>query len=84
MSKSKKRNVFGELMEGVQARRAHREGRISLRSHHVPVLSLPRVDQRLTRSTRERLHLSRAAFARPTRRQSSNPRTVGTGAQQAD
>ena len=73
MSKSKKRNVFGEVMEGVQAMRAHREGRITLRSHSVPALSLPSVDQRVIRTTRERLHMSRAAFAR---RLGVNPRTL--------
>lgn len=63
MAKSKKRHVFGELMEGVGAMRAHREGRITLRSHHVPPLSLPAVDERLIRTTRERLRMSRTAFA---------------------
>lgn len=73
MAKSKKRNVFGELMEGVRAMRAHREGRITLRSHHIPALSLPHVDERVIRTTRERLHMSRAAFAR---RIGVNPRTL--------
>jgi putative transcriptional regulator len=63
MAKAKKRNVFGELMEGVRAMRAYREGRITLRSHRVPALSLPAVDERVIRTTRERLHMSRAAFA---------------------
>jgi len=73
MAKSKKRNVFGELMDGVRAMRAHREGRITLRSHHVPVLSLPQVDERVIRTTRERLRMSRAAFAH---RLGVNPRTL--------
>ena len=73
MAKSKKRNVFGELMEGVRTMRAHRKGRITLRSHHVPALSLPSVDQRVIRTTREQLHLSRAAFAH---RLGVNPRTL--------
>jgi putative transcriptional regulator len=74
MAKAKKRNVFGELMEGVRAMRAHRERRrITLRSHHVPALSLPAVDERLIRTTRERLHMSRAAFAH---RLGVNPRTL--------
>src|SRR5712692_7314419 len=73
MAKSKKRNVFGELIEGVRAMRAHREGRITLRSHHVPALLLPNVDERLIRSTRARLHMSRAAFAH---RLGVNPRTL--------
>jgi putative transcriptional regulator len=73
MAKAKKRNVFGELTEGVRAMRAHREGRITLRSHHVPALSLPAVNDRLIRTTRERLHMSRAAFAH---RLGVNPRTL--------
>lgn len=73
MSKSKRRNVFGELMEGVRVMRAHREGRITLRSHHVPALSLPSVDKRFIRTTRERLRMSRAAFAH---RLGVNPRTL--------
>jgi putative transcriptional regulator len=73
MAKAKKRNVFGELTEGVRAMRAHREGRITLRSHHVPALSLPSVNDRLIRTTRERLHMSRAAFAH---RLGVNPRTL--------
>jgi hypothetical protein len=40
MAKSKKRNVFGELMDGVRTIRAHREGRITLRSHHIPALAV--------------------------------------------
>ena len=73
MAKAKKRNVFGELTEGVRAMQAHREGRITLRSHHVPALSLPAVNDRLIRTTRERLHMSRAAFAH---RLGVNPRTL--------
>jgi putative transcriptional regulator len=73
MSKSKKRNVFGELMEGVRAMRSHREGRITLRSHYVPALSLPPVDEHVIRTTRERLHMSRAAFAH---KLGVNPRTL--------
>jgi putative transcriptional regulator len=63
MAITKKRNVFGELMEGVRAMRVHRKGRITLRSHHVRALSLPRVDERVIRTTREQLRMSRAAFA---------------------
>jgi len=73
MAKSKKRNVFGELIEGAEAMRAHRGGRITLRSHHVPALSLPRVDERLIRTTRQRLRMSRTAFAH---RLGVNPRTL--------
>ena len=70
---TKKRNVFGELMEGVQAMRAHRKGQITLRTHNVRALSLPTVDERVIRTTRERLRMSRAAFARSL---GVNPRTL--------
>ena len=63
IAKALKRNVFGELMEGVRAMGAHRKGRITLRSHNVLALSLPAVDERVIRTTREKLHMSRAAFA---------------------
>jgi putative transcriptional regulator len=73
MAKSKKRDLFGEMMEGVQAMRGHRERRITLRSHHITPLALPRIDEKTIRSTRERLHMSRSAFAH---RLGVNPRTL--------
>ena len=73
MAKSKKRNVFSEMMEGVRAMRGHREGRITLRSHHIAPLSLPSIDEETIRNTRERLHMSRSAFAH---RLGVNPRTL--------
>ena len=73
MAKSKKRNVFSEMMEGVRAMRGHREGRITLRSHHITPLSLPGIDEETIRNTRERLHMSRSAFAH---RLGVNPRTL--------
>ena len=73
MAKSKKRNLFGEMMEGVRAMRGHREGRITLRSHHITPLSLPSIDEHTIRDTRERLHMSRGAFAH---RLGVNPRTL--------
>lgn len=71
--KPKKRDIFGELLEGVSAMREHREGRITVRSHRVTRLSLPPVDERLIRKTREALHMSRPAFAY---RLGVNPRTL--------
>jgi putative transcriptional regulator len=73
MAKSTKRNVFGELMDGVRTMRAHRERRITLRSHRVQALSLPQVDEQVIRTTRERLRMSRTAFAH---RLGVNPRTL--------
>jgi len=73
MAKSKKRELFGEMMEGVRAMRAHREGRITLRSHRIEPLALPAIDEAMIRTTRERLHMSRSAFAH---RLGVNPRTL--------
>ena len=39
-----KRRLFQELMTGVQAMRAHREGQVTLRTHHVEPIAVPLVD----------------------------------------
>ena len=48
----------------VDARRQEREGKITLRSHQVEDLPPLEVDAELIRDTRERMHVSRAVFAR--------------------
>jgi putative transcriptional regulator len=60
----RKRNLFAELMEGLEAIKAHREGKITLRTYKVEVPPLPKVDSKLIRETREKLRCSRAVFAR--------------------
>jgi len=60
---SKKRNLFGELMSGVQAMRELREGRLTLRTHEVQPITVPAVDPDFVRKTREALHMSRQVFA---------------------
>ncbi len=62
-----KRNSFDELMEGVAAIKSRREGKITLRSYKFEPKPLPKVDSRLIRETREKLHCSRAVFARKLR-----------------
>jgi putative transcriptional regulator len=62
-----KRDIFGELMEGVAAMKSHREGKLTLRSYKVEPASLPNVDSKLIRDTRKRLRFSRAVFARKLR-----------------
>jgi len=62
-----KRDIFSELMEGVAAMKAHREGKITLRSYKIEAAPLPKVDSRLIRDTRKRLRCSRAVFARKLR-----------------
>ncbi|HYN76243.1 MAG TPA: helix-turn-helix domain-containing protein [Lamprocystis sp. (in: g-proteobacteria)] len=59
-----KRNLFGELIEGVAAMQAQREGKITLRTSAVEDLAPLRIDAALIRNTRERLNVSRAVFAR--------------------
>jgi putative transcriptional regulator len=62
-----KRDLFSELVEGVAAMKAHREGKITLRTHKVEVKPLPKVDSKILKDTRRKLHCSRAVFARKLR-----------------
>jgi putative transcriptional regulator len=59
---SKRKNV-DEMMEGVAAMKSHRAGKITLRAYNVEATPLPKVDSKLIRDTRKRLHCSRAVFA---------------------
>ncbi len=52
---TKKRKLFNELMEGVDAMQQQHEGKITLRSHEVEDLPPLEVDADLIRDTRERL-----------------------------
>ena len=60
-------------MSGVQAMRQHREGRLTLRTHEVELITVPPVDPDFVRETREALHMSRQVFAFKI---GVNPRTV--------
>ena len=71
--KPKRRDLFGELVEGVHAMRAHREGKLTLRTHGLVAPPLLRVTGTLVRDTRERLKMSQGVFARKLR---INPRTL--------
>ena len=68
-----KRSLFRELMAGVDAMREHREGRLTLRTLHVEPISLPELEPRVVRETRESLHMSRQVFAF---KLGVNPRTL--------
>jgi hypothetical protein len=46
------RKIFIELMEGVAAMKAHRDGKIALLTHKVEAAPLPKVDARLIREPR--------------------------------
>ena len=63
----RKRNLFSEVAEGVAAMKAHRQGKITLRSYEIEPAPLPKVDSRLIRDTRKKLRCSRAVFARKLR-----------------
>jgi putative transcriptional regulator len=62
-----KRKIFDEMMEGVTAMKAHREGKLTLRTYKVEPVKALKVDSRLIKETRERLNCSRAVFARKLR-----------------
>jgi len=62
-----KREIFGELMEGVNAMKRQREGKLTLRSYKIDSAPLPTVDSKLIRDTRRKLDCSRAVFARKLR-----------------
>ena len=62
-----KRDIFGELREGVAAMKNHREGKLTLRSYKVEAAPLPKVDSKFLRDTRKKLRCSRAVFARKLR-----------------
>jgi putative transcriptional regulator len=68
-----KRNLFRDLAAGVAAMREHREGRLTLRTHHVEPIALPPLEPRVVRETRESLHMSRQVFAF---KLGVNPRTL--------
>ena len=69
----KKRSLFNELMEGVQGMQEAREGKVTLRSFTVETAVAPHVTPEELVQLRDRLHVSRAVFARYLR---TNPRTV--------
>ena len=64
---SKKRNLFDELMDGVESMQQEREGKITLRTHEVEDLPPLEINAEIIRETREQMHVSRAVFARQLR-----------------
>lgn len=70
----KKRNLFAELMEGVDTMKAHREGKVTLRTHRVAapeIKAAPGAEFFI--AARERFNVSRAVWANMLR---VSPRTV--------
>ena len=68
-----KRNLFDELSEGFDALAEQRQGKRTLRTHEVEMKPAPELVAAELVALRERLHLSRAVFARYLR---TNPRTL--------
>ncbi len=62
-----KRDIFSDMTEGIDAMKAHRGGKITLRSYRVEAAPLPKVDSKVIRDTRKKLRCSRAVFARKLR-----------------
>lgn len=60
---SKKRNLFKELLQGVDAMQQHRKHKIALRTHEVEEKPTLEVDAALIRDIREWLNVSRSVFA---------------------
>jgi putative transcriptional regulator len=69
----KKRDLFDELIGGVRAMRAHRQGKLTLRTHEITARPLPRVSAAFVRETRKQHNMSQRVFARKLR---VNPRTL--------
>jgi putative transcriptional regulator len=61
------RKIFTELLEGVDAMKKHRQGKLTLRSYKVDAAPLPTINSRFIRETRKRMRCSRAVFARQLR-----------------
>lgn len=59
-----KRRLFTELMDSVGEMKAHREGKITLRTYRRDPAPLPQLGPEFIRETRAQLRCSRAVFAR--------------------
>jgi putative transcriptional regulator len=62
-----KRDIFNELMEGIEALGAAREGKLTLRTQSVEAKAPPPVDAAYVKATRRQLHMSAPVFARTLR-----------------
>jgi len=72
--KAIKRNIFAELMEGVEAMRAHREGKVTLRTYTFPAVHMKaQADSKFFIAARNKFNVSRAVWAKMLH---VSPRTV--------
>jgi len=68
------RNIFAELMEGVDAMGAHRQGKVTLKTHRLPTAEVKESPgAEFFVATREKFNVSRAVWANMLR---VSPRTV--------
>lgn len=63
MIEKQKRDLFQELKQGVDEIKAHKSGKITLRSYSGKKKPRPKVSASIIRNTRQKLHMSRAVFA---------------------
>jgi len=63
MTTKHKRNLFGELKQGLEEVKAHRGKKITLRTHVINKQPHLVVSADLIRETREKMHMSRSVFA---------------------
>lgn len=68
-----KRDIFSELVQGFDALKAEREGKLTLRQVKTQSKPVPVLAPQEMLAIREKLHLSRTVFARYLR---TNPRTL--------
>ncbi|TWJ33040.1 helix-turn-helix domain-containing protein [Geobacter argillaceus] len=59
----KKRNLFAELVQGIDEINRHLDGKITLKTYSVEQRTMPEVTPEIIRDTREKLNLSRPVFA---------------------
>lgn len=59
----KKRNVFAEIVEGFDALKAEREGKMTLRTHRMEMKLAPKITAAQIVAVRTRLNMSQPVFA---------------------
>ena len=59
-----KRDIFGEIMSGLESMKLLREDKITLKNYKLEIADLPKIDSHFIRKTREKLNMSQSLFAR--------------------
>lgn len=73
MNAKKKRNLLGELKDGLEEIQAHQAGKLTLHHYVIQKKQRPRVNADLIRQLREKFNMSRSVFADKLR---VSPRTL--------